>query len=185
MDVTDDPTLCTVEDYLSMPEGGPRYELIEGELLMAPAPNRYHQEISGNIEFILRTYLKKHRIGKLYDAPFDVYLDEINVVQPDILFVSNKKAGVLTDAGAEGAPDLVIEILSPSTMRRDRESKRKVYARTGVEELWLIDPEKRRIEIFELQENARAPRRIIRAEETFTVPRFPGLEISAAEIFAA
>jgi len=168
-----------------MPEGGPRYELIEGELLMAPAPNRFHQDISLNLEMILWSYVKKHQIGKIYHAPFDVYLDEINVVQPDIVFVSNKKADVLTDAGAEGAPDLVIEILSPSTMRRDRDTKRKVYARTGVEELWLIDPEKRRIEIFELQANARAPRRIIGEQEIFTVPRFPELEISAAEIFAA
>jgi Uma2 family endonuclease len=185
MNVTDDPTLCTVEDYLSMPEGGPRYELIEGELLMAPAPNRFHQDISGNLALILGNYVRKHRIGKIYNAPFDVYLDEINVVQPDIVFISNEKANVLTDAGAEGAPDLVIEILSPSTMRRDRELKRKVYARTGVEELWLIDPEKRRIEIFELQENSRAPRQIVSEKDVFTRLRFPGLKISCAEIFAA
>jgi Uma2 family endonuclease len=185
MDVTDDPTLCTIEDYRSLPEGGPRYQLIEGELFMAPAPNRFHQDISRNLEMILGNYLKKHHIGKLYHAPFDVYLDEINAVQPDIVFVSNERAHILTDAGAEGVPDFVVEILSPSTARQDREAKRKVYARTGVEELWLIDPDKRRIEIFELQANARAPRRIIGAEDTFTAPRFPDLEISAAEIVAA
>src|SRR5438067_12573258 len=119
MKVTDDPTLCTVEDYLSLPEGGPRYELIEGELLMAPAPNRYHQDISRNLTLILGEYLRKKRIGKIYNAPFDVFLGEINVVQPDIIFVSKKHARILTDAGAEGAPEFVVEILSPSTLRRD------------------------------------------------------------------
>ena len=102
----------TAEDYRLLPEAGPRYQLIEGDLFMAPAPNRYHQDISGYIHFLLRAYLEKHRVGKLYGAPFDVFLDEINVYQPDLVFISKQNFSVLTDAGAVGAPDLVVEILS-------------------------------------------------------------------------
>jgi len=98
---------------------------------MAPAPNRYHQDISRNIEFILLKYLEKHPIGKMYHAPFDVYLDDHNVFQPDIAFFSNERESVLTEAGAEGAPNFVVEILSPRTAQLDRVPKRRVYARSG------------------------------------------------------
>lgn len=109
--------LLTVENYKILPETGPRYQLIEGDLYMAPAPNRYHQDISRNLEYILLEYLEKHPIGKLYDAPFDVYLDQYNVFQPDILVVLNDRLAILTEAGAEGAPDFVVEVLSPKTAR--------------------------------------------------------------------
>jgi Uma2 family endonuclease len=105
----------TVEHYKNLPETGPRYQLIEGDLHMAPAPNRYHQDISRNLEFILLNYLKDHPLGVLYDAPFDVYLSETDVFQPDIVVVFNANLGLLTDAGCEGPPDFVVEILSPKT----------------------------------------------------------------------
>src|SRR5258705_5944565 len=89
----------TVEDYRLLPEAGPRYQLIEGDLFMAPAPNRYHQDISANIQLMLAKYLEKHPIGKLYDAPFDVYLDEINAHQPDLVFIAKRNYSILTDAG--------------------------------------------------------------------------------------
>src|SRR5215212_8445354 len=130
----------TVEDYRLLPDGGPRYQLIEGDLYMAPAPNRFHQDISANIFELVRAYVVRHRNGKVYYAPFDVYLDEINVHQPDILFVCNKNR-ILTDAGAEGAPDFVVEILSPKTAHLDTKSKRQVYARSGVKEFWIVDPD--------------------------------------------
>ncbi|MEP6956748.1 MAG: Uma2 family endonuclease, partial [Chthoniobacterales bacterium] len=109
--------LLTVENYKILPETGPRYQLIEGDLYMAPAPNRYHQEIAVNLEYILRGYIEKNPVGKLYHAPFDVYLDDYNVFQPDVLVVLNEQLSILTDAGAEGAPDFVVEILSPKTAR--------------------------------------------------------------------
>ena len=123
--------LLTVENYKILPETGPRYQLIEGDLYMAPAPNRYHQDISRNLEYILLDYLEENPIGKLYDAPFDVYLDQYNVFQPDILVVLNDRLSILTDAGAEGAPDFVVEILSPKTARLDKDNKRRVYATSG------------------------------------------------------
>jgi Uma2 family endonuclease len=173
----------TVEDYRLLPETGPRYQLVEGDLLMAPAPNRFHQDISRNIEFILLKYLVSHRIGIVYDAPFDVFLDETNVYQPDILFVSNERRGILTDAGCEGAPDFVAEILAPKTARIDLEPKRKAYARSGVRELWIIDPDKLRISVFEFAVDAERPVKIVGADGSFESPMFPGQVFEAAAIF--
>lgn len=175
--------LLTRDDYRLMPETGPRYQLIEGELVMAPAPDRYHQDVSRNLEFILLRYLEKNPIGKLYDAPFDVYLGEYNVFQPDIAFFAKNRLSVLTDAGAEGAPTFVVEILSPKTAKIDRQSKRKVYAASGVEELWLVDPKQKTIEVFFLQKDAEHPAALHREKDTITSPSFPGLRLSAAEIF--
>ena len=140
----------TVENYKLLPETGPRYQLIQGDLYMAPAPNRFHQEISRNLQFELHSYLKRNPIGKLFNAPFGVYLDEINVFQPDIIIVLNERLGILTEEGAEGAPHLVIEILSPKTRRLDLVNKKQEYARAGVKELWIIDPEPRTIMIHHL-----------------------------------
>lgn len=176
--------VCTVEDYKLMPETGPRYQLVEGDLLMSPAPNRYHQDISRNLEFELLLYLREHPVGVLYDAPFDVYLDDINVYQPDIAVILNANRGILTDAGAEGAPDLIVEILSPKTRRIDLDPKKKVYARCGVKELWIIDPEPRRVEVFELSTSADKPARVWGADATMSTPLLPGLAVSAAKVFA-
>jgi len=173
----------TVEDYRLLPDAGPRYQLIEGDLFMAPAPNRYHQEISGNIYLLLAKYLEKHPLGKLYTAPFDVYFDEINVHQPDLVFVSNKNRSVLTYAGAEGAPDCLVEILSPKTAELDKKPKRRVFARCGVKELWIIDPDSKLVHIYFLQKNADLPVATHSEKDTFTSPHFPGLKIKGATIF--
>jgi Uma2 family endonuclease len=177
------PIMLTADDYRSMPETGPRYQLIDGDLIMSPAPNRYHQDITRNLEFLLLKYLEKRPIGKLYHAPFDVYLTQFNVFQPDILFVAKGRLSILTDAGAEGAPNLVIEILSPRTAILDRESKRKVYAREGVEELWLIDPACESITVFRLQENPEEPAAVYRLKDTLGSPCLPGFKLRARDIF--
>jgi len=176
--------LRTVADYMQMPDDGTRYELIDGELLMAPAPNRYHQQILGNLFLVLGNYVRKKRLGKLYFAPFDVILDEHNVLQPDIIFFSNARASALTKAGATGAPDLAIEIISPGAEKRDRELKRKVFARSRVEELWLVLPDKKRIDVYRLAENPERPRLTVSGSDEFESKLFPGLTIAVAEVFA-
>jgi Uma2 family endonuclease len=173
----------TVDDYRLLPDGGPRYQLIEGDLYMAPAPNRYHQDISVNITLLLGKYLERHPIGKLYTAPFDVYFDEINVHQPDVVFVSNKNKSVLTYAGAEGAPDFLAEILSPKTAELDKKPKRRVFARSGVNELWIIDPEAKLVHVYFLQKDAERPAATYSEKDTFASPHFPGLKISGVKIF--
>src|SRR5262245_5311898 len=107
----------TVHDYRELPEGPPCYQLIEGDLIMSPSANRFHQDILLNLGVIFREYLKENRIGKVYVAPSDVCLTDLNVYQPDLYFVSNDRLSILSEQGAEAAPDLIVEILSPKTAR--------------------------------------------------------------------
>lgn len=137
---------ATYADYQALPEGAP-YQLIDGELVMAPSPTRFHQIASGELEFLLRTHVKEHDLGDVYDAPFDVKFSDTETYQPDIVFVSHARRAILTDAGVEGAPDLVMEVLSPSTGYYDLTHKKRVYAAADVREYWLVDPQERRIEV--------------------------------------
>jgi Uma2 family endonuclease len=173
----------TVENYKLLPETGPRYQLIQGDLYMAPAPNRFHQEISRNLQFELHSYLKRNPIGKLFDAPFDVYLDETNVFQPDIIIVLNERLGILTEEGAEGAPDLVVEILSPKTRRLDLVNKKQEYARAGVNELWVIDPEPRTIIIHQFALDGVERIRQVDEGDTLSTDLLPGFNLAAETIF--
>ena len=175
--------LLTRDDYAQTPIGGPLYQLIEGNLHMSPTPSRYHQTISRNLVFILLSYLKSNPIGVLYQAPFDVYLSDINVFQPDILFIASDRKNILTEKGIEGAPDFVIEILSPGTERFDRGPKREVYAHYGVKELWIISADIKQILIYHLQEDSQNPLRIAGAQDNIQSPLFPELTVSTAEVF--
>jgi Uma2 family endonuclease len=173
----------TVENYKLLPETGPRYQLIQGDLYMAPAPNRFHQEISRNLEFELQGYLKRNPIGKLFHAPFDVYLDEINVFQPDIIVVSNERLGILTEEGAEGAPDLVVEILSPKTRRLDLVNKKQEYARAGVKELWIIDPEARTVTMHRFNLDGSEIVSELDENQTLRSPLLPGWSLSGSALY--
>lgn len=173
----------TREDYRRLPEDDSRFQLIEGELYMSPSPNRYHQVISRNLLFLLMKHLETNPIGELYDAPLDVYLSEHNVFQPDLVFVKRDHYDLLTDAGVEGTPDFVVEILSPSNAHLDKTAKLRVYARTGVSELWIVDPETRSVQVFFLQQDAQRPAATYHERDTWTSPHFPGLQIAGAEVF--
>ncbi len=131
----------TCQDYfdLDAPEGE-RYELIDGELIMAAAPNEAHQIVGAELGSLMHIFTKANALGRVIFAPYDVVLSETDVVQPDILFVSNERSYIRTPANIQGAPDLVVEIISPSSERRDWRDKRELYARHGVKEYWLIDP---------------------------------------------
>ena len=150
---------------------------------MAPAPNRYHQDISRNLEFILLNYLKDHPLGVLYHAPFDVYLSEMDVFQPDIVVVFNANLGLLTDVGCEGAPDFIVEILSPKTRQLDLENKKRVYDRHGVKELWIIDPEPREVLVYRFESGAGEPATRFNQSDAVTSPLLPGLVIALDEVF--
>jgi Uma2 family endonuclease len=173
-----------VHDYRLGPPGGPRYQLIEGEMHMTPAPSRFHQTILGNIYLIIRSYLDANPIGEVYRSLFDVVLTDINGYQPDVLSVADKHRAVLTDAGAEGAPDSIVEILSPSTAHHDKGVKREVYARTGVEEFWLIDPDQRRTQVCRFKDDVETPIATYDDASSFTTQLLPGLAIDTARIFA-
>ncbi len=138
----------TYQDYLDLPEDGKRYEVINGELVMAPAPSTGHQDVSGNLFFELKKFVEENKRGKIYSAPIDVVLSDHNVVQPDILFISNERKQIITEKNISGAPDLIIEIVSPSSGYYDLIEKKEIYERFGVKEYWIVDPKKHWLEIY-------------------------------------
>jgi len=174
-------TLVTYEEYAAMPDDGNRYEVIEGELCVVPAPNRKHQRVLLNLLMELANFVKTHELGHMYVSPFDVVLSNINVVQPDILYVSNGRLNILTDAGAAGAPDLAVEVLSPSTRRRDRVTKLRLYENFGVEEYWMVDMERASVHVHRREGDKLVPAG--EARETLETPLLPGLTIEVAGLF--
>lgn len=139
----------TYQDYARLPEGAP-YQLIGGELIMVPAPIPYHQEVSKRLEYLLYEHVElKQKLGKVYDAPIDIYFEDEETYQPDIIFISNERLQIIKEDKIEGAPDMVIEILSPSTAYYDLVHKKDVYARHGVKEYWIVDPMKKKIDVYE------------------------------------
>jgi Uma2 family endonuclease len=174
--------MLTVEDYRATPEGT-RYQLVEGELIMSPAPNTDHQRIVRNLSQLLCNHVTRHLIGEVFFAPFDVYLSDHDVVQPDLLFISQSNIAIIAADGIHGPPDLVIEVLSWSTAQLDKKRKRLVYARAGVKELWLVDPLLSQIQRYDFVRDTAKPVQLIEENETFATPLLPGLELSAAEIF--
>ena len=132
----------TYKDYKNIPEDE-RYELIDGELVMAAAPKEVHQRADMKLGSKFFVHVEGNDLGAVYSAPFDVYLSETNVVQPDLLFVSKERLNIITEANVQGAPDLVVEILSPSIASMDWNRKRELYAEHGVKEYWLVAPEVR------------------------------------------
>ena len=118
---------------------------------MVPSPNEAHQRILLTLSTTLLNYVKKNKLGYIYCAPFDVLFSEEDIAQPDIIFVTNENRKIITKDNIKGAPDLLVEILSPSTSKRDMGIKKKLYARHGVREYWIIDPEREMVDVFSLK----------------------------------
>jgi len=173
----------TVLDFRELPEGPPYHQLIEGDLYMSPPPNRFHQDIVANLHFMIRSHLESHPLGTVYFAPSDVELSDLNVYEPDLYFVSNERKSILTEQGASGAPDLVVEVLSPRTAKYDKGVKRDVYARTGVEEMWIVDPELKEVQVFRFAESVGTPVATLRGRQALTTPLLPGLKIPLPKVF--
>jgi Uma2 family endonuclease len=129
-------------------EEGFQYELIDGEIVKKSAPTPQHQRILGKMYFSLSQLLSAKPTGEALFAPLDVFFDEYNNTQPDLVYVSQEKAAIITKNGIEGIPDLIVEILSPGTFRYDRGGKMKLYKHYGVAEYWLIDPASKTVEIY-------------------------------------
>ncbi len=176
-------TLVTYEDYCNMPEDE-RYEIIDGELIIVAAPRRLHQGTSRNIGTPLDIYVKENRLGEMYYAPTDVILSNINVVQPDILFVSKARSHILVDEGVRGAPDLVVEILSPSTAHLDKVRKRELYARFRVPEYWQADVDDLSVEVLTLAGDDYETAGVYGLGETLVSPLLPGFRLDVDDIFS-
>ena len=172
----------TYDDYCAAPADN-RYELLDGELIVVPAPNTKHQRVNRELTTRLDRFISDRGSGELFYAPFDVVLSDSDIVQPDLLFVSREREHMITAENMRGAPDLVIEILSPSTADKDRGKKRTLYGKHGVTEYWLVDPAAETVQIHRLQGETLIPTRTFGREETLRSPLLSGLELHLDDIF--
>jgi Uma2 family endonuclease len=184
MATTEHAVKLTYEDYCRAPDDK-RYELLNGELMMVPAPNIKHQSILLTLGSELRQFVQEHEFGEVFVAPVDVVLSDTDVVQPDVLFISRAREDRITDENVQGAPDLVIEILSPSTAGRDLEDKHELYGRHGVLEYWIIDPVAETVAVHRQRDGVLELTDTLGRRDTLHTPLLKGLELQPDDVFPA
>lgn len=170
----------TFADIADLPDDGTRHELIWGELYLTSAPNTNHQRALGRLFRLISDFVDRHELGEAFVAPYDVHFDEFNVVEPDILVVGSVGSAMVTKAGVKGAPSLCVEVLSPGTRAMDFVKKHVLYARFGVPEYWIVDPEHERITVHQLVDG-----NYVALESADGIGRshvFPGLEVDPSGI---
>ena len=140
----------TYADYAAIPPDGQRHEIIDGVEYMSPAPRTLHQRLVGRLYFALQQHAQQHGLGEVFVAPFDVRLDAHTFIQPDLVFVSDARLGIVDEVNCKGAPDLVVEVLSPSTRQLDLTTKRERYAKAGVGDYWLVDGDEAELRVLRL-----------------------------------
>jgi Uma2 family endonuclease len=175
---------ATYRDLWRAPDDGNRWEIINGEVYVSPAPYISHQDAVLNLAVILRQHAERDRLGRIFIAPVGVVLEKPSGVQPDIVFVARQRRSIIQEKGIFGPPDLVVEVLSTFTARRDRQAKRDLYARTGVRHYWLVDPRKQTLQALRLDAGAYAIEAEVSGRATFKPALFPGLTIRLRDIFA-
>jgi Uma2 family endonuclease len=182
------PTVkLTYDDFVRFPDDGRRHELIDGEHFVTPSPNRKHQAIVGNLHGLIWSYLRQNPIGRVFGSPFDVVFSNLDVVEPDLLYISNSgPVDRLTAKNVQGAPDLVVEVGSPGTRRRDITLKLELYERYGVQEYWVVDPD---LDVVTV--HLRSEGRLVHAHDlslangdSLTTPLLPSLTLPLSEVFA-
>ena len=176
-------TPWTYDDYLHFPDDGKRYEIVDGEVYVTPAPNLRHQDIVGLLYRRIADHLDRHGGGRVFFAPVDVVLSPTNVVEPDIVFVADADRDRITAANLQGAPTLAVEVLSDP--RHDRVRKRQLYARFGVAEYWIVDPEGERVEVYRLDGQQYPTPTLLEAGTELTTGLLPGFSIDVAALLAA
>jgi Uma2 family endonuclease len=179
--VAQTPTKLTYEDFLLLPDDGRRHEIIDGEHYVNPSPLTRHQVVSMRLVLALGNFVYDNGLGHVFHPPYDVVLGEHDVVEPDLIYVSNARAHIITRNNIVGAPDLLAEILSPSRPEYDTRLKYKTYERHGVAEYWIVDPDASSVAIFRRSGNAFA-----RAEssDVLTTPLLPGFSLTLGALFA-
>jgi Uma2 family endonuclease len=179
----------TYDDFVLFPDDGQRHELIDGEHYVTPSPNTKHQVVSMNLVAVISAWLETHPVGRLFHAPYDVVLSHFDVVEPDLLYLSNERMKeVVTPQHVRGAPELVVEIGSPGTRQRDETIKRRLYERSGVSEYWVVDPELDLVRLYRREsagstEFSRPTELSREAGDVLTSPLLPGLEMPLARVF--
>lgn len=175
----------TYQDYLEIPEEpGCRYEILDGELIKEPSPNVPHQRSSRRLQRILEDYFcELDPAGEIFNAPLDVTFNDFNVVQPDIFYVAGEQQEIVEYARVAGPPALVVEILSPSTTRKDRLRKMRIYQRTGIKHYWLVNPEEKTLECFSLRDDLYTLVASGMDDDVVEHPDFAGLSIDLKTLF--
>ncbi|PYM58433.1 MAG: Uma2 family endonuclease [Candidatus Rokuibacteriota bacterium] len=175
--------LLTYADYAAIPNDGRRYELFEGEVSVTPAPNTKHQRIIGNLYLVLREHVRRGGLGEVFVSPIDCILSDTSVVQPDLVFVETARSTAVSQRGIEGAPTLAVEVLSPSTLAVDRNVKGQLYARHGIPHYWIVDPEARTVEAFELAGGGYRLAATYGGAGAGSLPPFPDLRLDPAALW--
>lgn len=173
----------TYEDYAAISEDG-RYEVVDGVLYMSPAPNVDHQEIIGEIFAYLHGFVRMTKSGKVFISPLDVELSYGNVVQPDILVLLNEHLDRITNSRIIGAPDLVVEVASPSTARHDLHKKHDAYARAGVTEYWIVNPDAHTVELLVLESGSYSSLGLFSGEATLPSVVVVDFPVQVGQFFA-
>ncbi len=181
-------TRWTYEDYLALtPPDSSGFEILRGEFTVAPAPIPRHQWACDELTSLLRLFVKQKDLGRVFSSPIDVILGRHtqaeNVVQPDILFVAKARLDTITETNIWGAPDLMVEVLSVSSVHRDRVDKKRIYAEFGVREYWIVDIQKKRLEAFDLTGDVPVLQAIAAGSDVFEPNLFPGLKIPLSELW--
>ena len=177
------PGKLTYDDFLLFPDDGQRHELIDGAHCVTPAPGRKHQTVVTRLIVEIQNFLDLHPIGEVYPAPFDVVLSLHDVVEPDLLFVRNDRLHILTDANATAAPDLAVEVVSPSTRGRDHTLKRDLYDRASLEEYWLVDPDRSAVMVYRRAGGTLGQQGELGGADVLTTPLLPGFALSVERLF--
>ena len=173
----------TYQEYCYLPNDGRRYEIIEGELYVTPSPSSMHQTVSRRLQYALMTQLELPGIAYIFDAPFDIILAETSVVEPDLVIIRKSRRDSISKRGFEGPPDVAVEILSSSTRGNDIFLKKAAYARAGISEYWIVDPDLGHVEVFRLKESGYDQGVLFDRSATLTSPSFPEVAIPLVPIF--
>lgn len=176
-------TRITFEQFRELPSDGHRYELIHGEVHVTPALATRHQAVLQNLSLGLGPHVYKNHLGELWLAPLDVRLGEDTVLQPDLIFISNANAGIIREDWIAGAPDLVVEVLSPSTAAHDRATKLWMHAEAGVPEIWFIDPSAKTVEVLKLQGKKYSVESALTGEQVLVSALFPAWQLTLRDLF--
>lgn len=172
------------DDYLRLPDDGKRYEIIEGVLYVANAPSIEHQFTVSEIHFQLKLFVHESALGQVYTSPLEVHLSETTKpVQPDLLFIRSERQPPPGAQFLVGAPDLIVEVISPGSIRLDRHIKFDVYERSGVPEYWLADPKVRLVEVYTLSNGEYALLGQYTNDEVIESKVLAGLQIKTSTLF--
>jgi Uma2 family endonuclease len=175
------------EEFQELPrDGSKRFELIEGEVFMTPSPNTKHQRAVARLLRVLSDFVEENDLGEVFIAAYDIVFSRWTALEPDLLFIRQDRRSIITDANVQGAPDLVIEILSPSNKAYDRKTKLVAYEKAGVPELWYLDPEERTAEILNLGgDGCYAVTATLSGNDAIVSTALPGFSLGLNEVFAS